>query len=201
MLEGASVRGVFFFVEGKFALQATGFLCAERLMLVEVDSFPYISSKGGGKTRARLGLEIIWAGALHCFESIPLPRRAFSILCCPSCIATVAHHHNAKRRRSVPMVQLDGLQIAEEMRGSAWFMEVTVCNVEGCWVVLLPNLTKRSPAHVTSGAPTGPYGRGWLGHSRRRLYKYRYMWSNTAHPETAFINSCQRSAMYEGGST
>lgn len=59
MLEKAGVRGVFFVVRGKFAFRAPGFLYAERLMSDEVDSFPYDSSKGGGKTRARLGLEII----------------------------------------------------------------------------------------------------------------------------------------------
>lgn len=59
MLAGAGVRGVFFFVRGKSAFQAHGFLYAERLMSGEVDSFPHASSKGGGKTRARLGLEMI----------------------------------------------------------------------------------------------------------------------------------------------
>lgn len=48
------MRGVVFFVRGKF-----GFLYAERLMSDEVDSFPYASPKGGGKTRARSGLEMI----------------------------------------------------------------------------------------------------------------------------------------------
>jgi len=38
MLEGMSVRGVFFFVRGKFGFRAPGFFYAERLMSVEVDS-------------------------------------------------------------------------------------------------------------------------------------------------------------------
>ena len=59
MLEGAGVRGVFFFVRRKFAFRAPGSLYVERLMSDEVNSFPYASSKGGGKTRAHLGLEMI----------------------------------------------------------------------------------------------------------------------------------------------
>lgn len=151
MLEEVGMRGVVFFVRGKFAFQAPGFLYAERLMSDEVDSFPYASPKGGGKTRARLGLEMIWADALRCSESTPLPRRPFH----PNCIAT-----DAKKWRSMPVVQLAGLQVAEEMRGSTWFMAGTLRSVENRWVVLLPNLTEGSPARVTSRAPAGPYGRG-----------------------------------------
>lgn len=58
MLEEEGTRGVFLFVRGEFAFQAPGFLCAERLMSDEVDSFPYASSKGGGKSRACLGLDM-----------------------------------------------------------------------------------------------------------------------------------------------
>lgn len=144
------MRGVVFFVRGKF-----GFLYSERLMSDEVDSFPYASPKGGGKTRARLGLEMIWAGARRCSESTPLPWREFRTLCCPNCVAT-----DAKRWRSAPVVQLDGLQTAEEMHGNAWFMVGTLRSVENCWVMLLPNLTEGSPPRVTSRAPAGPYGRG-----------------------------------------
>lgn len=53
------MRGVFFFVRGKFVFQALEFLYAERMMSAEVDLLPNGSFKGDGKTRARLGLEVI----------------------------------------------------------------------------------------------------------------------------------------------